>query len=55
MKKKILLMTAVVISSHLYAQQDSTKNLDELVVTATKTPEKQSQTAKVLTVIHQAA
>ena len=51
MKKKFLLVTAVVISSQLYAQQDSTKNLDELVVTATKSPIKQSQTGKVVTVI----
>lgn len=53
MKKKILLVAAVIISSHLYAQQDSTKNLDELVVTATKTSLKQSQTGKVVTVIDQ--
>ncbi len=53
MKKKFLLMTAVVISSQVYAQQDSTKNLDELVVTATKSPLKQSQTGKVVTVIDQ--
>ena len=52
MKKKILLMTAVIISSHLYAQQDSTnKTLDEVVITATKFPLKQSQTGKVLTII----
>jgi len=52
MKKKILLVTAVIISSHLYAQQDSTKQtLDEVVVTAIKTPVKQSQTGKVVTVI----
>jgi vitamin B12 transporter len=53
MKKKFLLVTAVVISSQVYAQQDSTKNLDELVVTATKSPLKQSQTGKVVTVIDQ--
>ncbi len=55
MKKKILLVTAVIISSQMYAQQDSTKQtLDEVVVTATKTPIKQSQTGKVVSVIDQA-
>ncbi len=51
MKKKILLVTAVIISSHLYAQDSTKKTLDEVVVTATKFPIKQSQTGKVLTVI----
>ncbi|MEO6720677.1 MAG: TonB-dependent receptor [Ferruginibacter sp.] len=51
---KFLLATAVIISSHLYAQQDSAKSLDELVVTATRTPIKQSQTGKVVSVIDQA-
>ncbi len=58
MKKKIFIAAAVLISSHLYAQKpvpthsgDSTKNLDEVVLTATKTPVKQSQTGKVVTVI----
>ncbi len=54
MKKKILLVTAVIISSHLYAQDSTKKTLDEVVVTATKTPIKQSQTGKVVTVIDQA-
>ncbi|MEO5891658.1 MAG: TonB-dependent receptor [Ferruginibacter sp.] len=54
MKKNFLLVTAVIISSHLYAQQDSTKSLDELIITATKSPLKQSQTGKVVTVIDQA-
>ena len=61
MKKKILLVAAVIISSHLYAQlapalrEDSTKKtLDEVVVTATKTSIKQSQTGKVVSVIDQA-
>ena len=52
MKMKILLVTAVIVSSHLYSQ-DSTKNLNELVVTATKFPLKQSQTGKVVSVIDQ--
>ena len=51
MKKKILLVTAVIISSHLYAQDSTKTTLDEVVVTATKFPIKQSQTGKVLTVI----
>ncbi len=61
MKKKILLVAAVIISSQLYAQlvpaigEDSTKKtLDEVVITATKTPLKQSQTGKVVSVIDQA-
>ncbi len=53
MKRKFLFAAAVIFSSHLCAQQDSTKSLDELVVTATKTPVKQSQTGKVVTVIDQ--
>ena len=51
MKRKFLLVTAVIISSHLYAQDSTKKTLDEVVVTATKFPIKQSQTGKVLTVI----
>jgi vitamin B12 transporter len=54
MKSKFLLLTAVVISSQLSAQQDSAKNLDPVVVTATKTAVKQSQTGKVVSVIDQA-
>ncbi len=53
MKKKILLVTAVIISSQLYAQDSTKKTLDEVVVTATKTPIKQSQTGKVVSVIDQ--
>jgi vitamin B12 transporter len=51
MKKKIFIAAAVLISSQLYAQNDSTKNLDAVVVTATKFPIKQSLTGKVVTVI----
>lgn len=51
MKKKIFIAAAVIISSRSYGQ-DSTKLLHEVVVeTATKTPVKQSQTGKVVTVI----
>ena len=60
MKKKIFIAAAVLFSSSLYAQKpvavwpaDSTKNLDEVVITATKFPIKQSLTGKVVTVIDQ--
>lgn len=51
MKKKIFIAAAVLFSSQLYAQTDSTKSLDEVVMTATKFPLKQSLTGKVITVI----
>lgn len=51
MKKKIFIAAAVLFSSNLYAQKDSTKNLDAVVVTATRFPIKQSLTGKVVTVI----
>jgi vitamin B12 transporter len=57
MKKKIFIAAAVIISSHLctasygQAQPDSTKNLDEVVVTANKYPNKAILTGKVLNVI----
>ncbi|MBC7889691.1 MAG: TonB-dependent receptor [Ferruginibacter sp.] len=54
MKKKFLLVAAVIISSQLYAQRDSTKQLDDVVFTANKYPQKQSSTGKVLTVIDRA-
>lgn len=53
MKKKIFIAAAVLFSSQSYAQKDSTKNLDEVVITATKFPIKQSLTGKVVTVIDQ--
>jgi vitamin B12 transporter len=53
MKKKIFIAAAVLFSSQLFAQQDSTKSLDEVVMTATKFPIKQSLTGKVVTVIDQ--
>lgn len=59
MKKTIFIGAAVLFSSHLVAQEnvsdqqeDSTKNLGELVVTATKFPIKQSLTGKVVSVIN---
>ena len=58
MKKKIFIVAAVFFSNQLYAQQpvpvisgDSTQNLDEVVITATRFPIKQSLTGKVVTVI----
>ncbi len=52
MKKKIFIAAAVLISNQLIAQQDSSKLLNEVMVeTATKSPVKQSQTGKVVTVI----
>jgi vitamin B12 transporter len=51
MKKKIFIVAAVIISSHLQAQQDSAKLLNEVVVTANKFPIKAILTGKVLNVI----
>ncbi len=44
-------MAALVISSRVLAQADSIRNLADVVVTANKFPQKQSETGKVLTVI----
>ena len=54
MKKKIFIAAAVIFSSQLYAQDSTKKTLDEVVVTVTKTPIKQSQTGKIVAVIDQA-
>ncbi|MBO9592723.1 MAG: TonB-dependent receptor [Niabella sp.] len=54
MKKAILMMTAVFCSGLLLAQDQQTANLDEVSVTASKTPLKQNQTGKVVTIIDQA-
>lgn len=55
MKKKFLVMAAVTISSVLHAQDtSSTKQLDDVIVTATKFEQKQNTTGKVVTVISQA-
>ena len=52
MKKHFLGVAAIIISSPLLAQDSvRTKQLDEVVVTANKTPQKQSTTGKVVTVI----
>ncbi len=49
--RKIFAVAAVFISSQLSAQEDSTKTLNTVVVTATKFPQKQNTTGKVITVI----
>ena len=51
MKTKIFIAAAVLFSSSVSAQTDSTKKLNEVVVTATKFPIKQALTGKVVTVI----
>jgi len=52
MKKKIFVVAAMMISSRLLAQDDTTgKSMDEVVMTANKYPNKTSLTGKVLTVI----
>ncbi len=59
MKKGIFIAAAVIFSNHLHAQdaqaqQDTTnKTLDEVIVTANKFPQKQSETGKVVTIITQ--
>ncbi len=53
MKKEIFIAAAVIFSSYAQAQKDSAKTLDEVVVTATKFPTKQSETGKVVDVITQ--
>ena len=51
MKMKFFMLAAIITGSQAYAQKDSTKQLDDVVVTATKYPIKQSLTGKVVTVI----
>ena len=54
MKKKIFIAAAVIFSSHVQAQQDTAvKTLNEVIVTANKFPQKQSETGKVVTIITQ--
>jgi len=59
MKKNFFVVAAIIISSQLQAQivtqqEDSlTKSLDEVVLTASRTRLKQSQTGKIVTVIDQ--
>jgi vitamin B12 transporter len=51
MNKKILSLAMLAISYPAIAQQDTTKNLDPVTVTANKIEQKQSTTGKVVTVI----
>lgn len=51
MKRKIQVMAAILFSSHLSAQSDSSRLLNEVVVTAHKFERKQAETGKVVTVI----
>jgi vitamin B12 transporter len=51
MKKKILVVAAVLIYGTLQAQTDSLLNLDGVTVTATKFPKKTSETGKVVNII----
>jgi vitamin B12 transporter len=52
MKKNLFLVAAVIFSSTLQAQ-DSTQQLNEVIVTANKVQQKQNETGRVLTVIGQ--
>ena len=49
--RKIFTVAAFIYCSHLNAQQDSSSNLDQVVITATKFPVKQSNTGKVVTIV----
>ena len=53
MKRKFFVVAAITISSQLHAQDTTSKNLDEVVITATKFPIKTSATGKVVTIITQ--
>ena len=54
MKKNFFVVAAVIFSSQLNAQWQDTTTLDEVIVTANKFEQKQSQTGKVITVITKA-
>lgn len=49
--RKFFFVAALIISSQLFAQHDSANVLDNVVITANKYPQKQSQTGKVISVI----
>ena len=49
MKKKIFVVAALLIGSHLLAQEDTiSKTMDEVVITANKFPQKESGTGKLV-------
>ena len=52
-KTRILVVAAIISYGTLQAQTGNEQNLDEVVVTATRKEQKQSQTGKVVTVIDQ--
>ncbi len=56
MKRKILIVAALTISSSIFSQQDSStsKQLDEVIITANRIEQKQNTTGKVVAVIDQA-
>src|SRR4051812_40009754 len=49
--RKIFTVAAFIYCSHVHAQQDSSSNLDQVVITATKFPVKQSNTGKVVSIV----
>ena len=52
MKKKIFVVAALLIGSHLLAQEDTiSKTMDEVVITANKFPQKESGTGKLVSLI----
>ncbi|MBV9989110.1 MAG: TonB-dependent receptor [Chitinophagaceae bacterium] len=51
MSKTFTLLVTLLICSSIHAQKDTVRVLDEVVVTANKTEQKQSTTGKVITVI----
>ena len=52
MKKQFFVVAAVIVSSLLQAQDITSTSLDEVILTASKYPKKQSETGKVVTVIN---
>jgi vitamin B12 transporter len=53
MKKGIFIAAAVIFSGYAQAQKDSTKTLDEVIITANKFPQKEAETGKVVDIISQ--
>ena len=51
MKKGIFIAAAVIFSGYAQAQKDSTKTLDEVIITANKFLQKQAETGKVVDII----
>lgn len=53
MRKNTIIVAALLYCSFTQAQEDTTKSLNEVVVTANKFPQKQNTTGKVITVVTQ--